>query len=244
MEWRDSTGMRLGPRPWVWQLFFFVGACITIVLAFQAFRGPDSRAKTVSTDEDALTAGPAVPPPRDTLADDEFRAPPPLTQPAAPRPSPRAAQPATADIDLNPVRDATLGVRFDESDAFFDLLQDAARTPPEDLEAKVRYDVQYVNLMTDPSRYRGQAITIAGELQRLTPFTAASNRHRLQTLYEAWIVTPDSSPHAYRVVTSQLGVGIPAKPARLPVQVTGYFLKQEGYVSPAGVELTPVVLGA
>jgi hypothetical protein len=244
MGWRDTAGMRLGPRPWVWQLLFFIGACTTVLLMFQIFRQPGSATRPNTFDEDVLGASTASAS-RDLLANDEFLAPPPLTSPKnVPAPQPKS-RPTGTRADLRPVRDYTVGVRANEADAFFDLLHDAARTTPDDLELQVRYDVQYVNLMTDPERYRGTVVTVAGELQRITPFTAGRNRHDLKTLYEAWIVTPDSAPHAYRVVTSQLDDRIPlAKDVRLPVQTTGYFLKQEGYLSPSGVEIAPVILGS
>ena len=245
----DPTS-RPAPLRWHWQLLFFTLACVLVLLAFKAAQNPNLRNRNTGTEDDSQTAAPPFSPTTVPLADDEFRAPLPLTDSPTRRPAPAPNRTAdknatTARFDLASIRDATLGIRYDEAETFFDLINEAATIAPAKLEDQVRHDVQYVNLMTDPARYRGQALTISGELQRLAPFPAANNAYGLRTLYEAWIVTPDSAPHAYRVITTQLGDGItPAASARLPVQVTGYFLKQEGLRTPAGVEVTPVVLGA
>ncbi len=245
MGWRDSPGLRLGPRSWVWQLIFFMVACVTVLLALQAFRPPASTPVGNTTEDDAPTFAPDAASARERLADDEFFAPPPLETPTTPRRRKDDNKRANAAADLSHIHDDTLGIRFDEADSFFELLQQARQTSPDDLIAQVRYDVQHVNLLTDPERYRGQVMTVAGNLLRLTPFTPARNRQGLQTLYEAWIVTPDSAPRAYRVVTSQLSDRIPLKDhAQLPVVATGYFLKQEGYMATNGVEVAPVILAA
>ncbi len=250
MRLRFSSPERLGARSWVWQLMFFIVACVTVLIAFQAFRPPPATTSTESSDDGLTSAVPFTPPARNELADDEFSAPPPdlatdtttRTRPAK-EPTPQPGR--RLNVDISTVRDNTLGVRVDESAAFFDLLQEARRLPPENLDLQVRHDVQYANLMADPATYRGQVVGLSGELWRLTPFRAARNRHGLETLYEAWIVTPDSAPHAYRVVTSQVGPGLtPGAQSRVPVFVTGYFFKREGYAAPQGVEVAPTILGS
>lgn len=250
MKWRFSSDDALGSRATGWRLMFFVIACITGLLAFQAFRQPPALTSS-ATSEEAISLGDvAVTPTRNELSPDEFFTPPPdlgTATPPRPRPdtSPPAAPKGKGNADLSPVRDHMLGVRFDESPAFFDLLQDTRRSSLEDLDARVRHDVQYANLMADPASYRGDAVAIAGELWQLTPFRAARNRYGLDTLYEAWIVTPDSAPHAYRVVTSQLGPGLePGTKSRSPVFVTGYFFKREGYATAHGVEAAPTIIAS
>lgn len=249
MNWRESLS-RPAPLRWPWQLLFFTLACVLVLLAFKAAQNPNLRNRNATPEDDLLSAAPPSAPANVPLADDEFRATPATNANPARRPASAPNRTAdkgatTARFDLSAIRDATLGTRFDEAETFFDLVNEAATIAPATLEDQVRHDVQYVNLMTDPARYRGQALMIAGELQRITSFPATSNAHGLRTLYEAWIVTPDSAPHAYRVVTAQLGDGVtPSSAPRLPVQVAGYFLKQEGYVSSAGVEVAPVIMGA
>ncbi len=247
MQLRFPPGERLGARSWVWQLMFFIVACCTVLIAFQAFHQPQATTRVESPEE--TLAPDFVSPVRNDLADDEFRAPPPdLASETPPRPR-RNNEPVTPPnrqlrTDLSLVRDNTLGVRYDESTAFFDLLQETRRRP-EEIDARVRHDVQYANLMADPAAYRGQAVALAGELWRLTPFKATRNSHGLETLYEAWIVTPDSAPHAYRVVASQLGADLqPGIQSRVPIFVTGYFLKREGYATPQGVEVAPTIVAA
>ncbi len=249
MRLRFSPDDQRDSRSWVWRLMFFIIACITVMIAFQAFRQPSTVARSESTDDAVSLGEPVAAPFRDDLAADEFRTPPPdlgtATPPRTrPRREPPAAQNQQLQADLSLVHDHTLGIRFDESPAFFDVLDETRRTIPEDIDARVRHDVQYANLMADPAAYRGQAVALAGELWRLTPFRAARNQYGLETLYEAWIVTPDSAPHSYRVVTSQLGPGLEADAkSRVPVFVTGYFFKREGYATPQGVEAAPTILG-
>lgn len=233
----------LASRSWVWRLMFFVIACITVMIAFQAFQKPADTPVASSEESSPLDEPVETPQPND-LAPDEFQtSPPDLGTDKTPRRRPPSSSKRGIQADLTAVRDHMLGVRYDESPAFFDLLEETRRTVPEDLDARVRLDVQYANLMADPANYRGQAVALAGELWRLTPFRAARNRHGLDTLYEAWIVTPDSAPHAYRVVTSQLGPGLqPGETGRVPVFVTGYFFKREGFATPSGVETAPMIL--
>jgi len=141
------------------------------------------------------------------------------------------------------VKDNTLGIRRDEAEAYFRLLDHVKHVSPADLERAAVPEVQYINLMTEPDRFRGEPITIQGDLWRLYEFEAGSNDRGLTTLYEAWIFTGDSSNHPYRVISTSLPHSLtPGENIHQPVRVTGYFFKREGYPSQSGMHVAPTLL--
>jgi hypothetical protein len=141
------------------------------------------------------------------------------------------------------VKDNTLGIRREEGDVYFRLLDHARHVPTEALDRAGAKDVLYINLMTQPEKFRGDPITIHGDLWRLYEFQAGPNPYGLKTLYEAWIFTGDSSNHPYRVVFSHLPKELePGDNLRKPVKATGYFFKREGYASGGGMHVAPTLL--
>jgi hypothetical protein len=144
---------------------------------------------------------------------------------------------------LKGIRDNTLGIRRDEGDSFFRVLAHARDIPASDLERAARKDLLYINLMTDSERYRGDVVTVVGEMWRLREFEASKNRYGLGKLYEAWVFTDDSNTHPYRIVCSSLPKGMElGQNLRTPVRVVGYFFKREGYESPGGMHVAPTLL--
>ena len=142
---------------------------------------------------------------------------------------------------LRRVKDNELGIRRDEADAYYRVLEHARRMPTRDLERSGATDVLYINLMTQPDRFRGDPITIQGDLWRLYEFEAGPNPYGFKTLYEAWIFTGDSSNHPYRVVFSRLPRDLePGENLRKSVRATGYFFKREGYASNTAARIIPV----
>jgi hypothetical protein len=183
------------------------------------------------------------------LEPDEFRAPPDLDgrDPAPPSREPEvfdlAADPQLDRARLSAVRDNTLGIRADESEAFFYVLDHVRRVPGSSLERAAKEGVQYVNLMSDSTLFRGEPVTIVGDLWGLYEFPASANPYGLTRLYEAWIFTNDSSTHPYRIVATGLGDDLkPGHNQRTPVRVTGYFFKREGYESKGGLHVAPTLL--
>jgi hypothetical protein len=189
--------------------------------------------------------------------DDEFVRPPPLDDESWHEPPPLDRKPGVGDpvrkiarLDtqfdtriLRRVKDNTLGIRHDESDAYYKLLEHTRRVAASDLEQAGATDVLYINLMTQPDRFRGQPVTIHGDLWRLYEFQAGPNPYGFETLYEAWIFTADSGRNPYRVVLTSLPRDLePGENIRKPVQVTGYFFKREGYASSGGMHVAPTLL--
>lgn len=156
------------------------------------------------------------------------------------------AERASVRIDkqyLDVVKDNTLGIRRDESEVFYWLLDHARRISATKLENSGLREVQYINLMTEPDRFRGEPVTIEGDLWRLYEFDAGRNDYGVQRIYEGWVFTGDSANHPYRVVFTSLPRGIePGENLRKPVRLTGYFFKREGYQSNGGVHFAPTLL--
>lgn len=165
------------------------------------------------------------------LRDDEFR--------IAPR-RPRSADREDVDValgslDINPkwlanVDDKTVGIRRDEADAFYRILARAASIPASELRAAAVPNVFFANVMNSPEEYRGRPMTIVGELRRLIRIPVPREIADLDQLYEAWIITSDSGNNPYRVVCSEIPADLkPEESLEVPVKVTGYFFKKEGY---------------
>lgn len=144
---------------------------------------------------------------------------------------------------LDQVQDNTMGIRKDEAESFYWLLDHSRRVPSRKMEKAGLTDVQYINLMTEPNRFRGEPVTIEGDLWRLYEFDASENTYDVNRVYEGWVFTGESANHPYRIVCTSLPKGIePGENMRIPVRLTGYFYKLEGYRSSAGVHVAPTLL--
>jgi hypothetical protein len=144
---------------------------------------------------------------------------------------------------LADVRDNTLGVRSEEADPFFRLLAHTLQTPASSLAMAARKDVLYLNLMTESDTFRGELVSISGDLRRLNRFPASENPYGVVDLYEGWVFTADSGTNPYRVVCTVIPKDMPTGEAiNLPVRVSGYFFKREGYETPGGLHVAPLLL--
>lgn len=146
---------------------------------------------------------------------------------------------------LDDVADDTLGIRRTEAAAYYTLLARARDMPPEGLEAAALGDVSYPLLMMEAERFRGRPLSIEGELKRLLPFEPGENNAGIERLYDAWIISADSGNSLYRVVCTEVAEGLPQGDEfrrSIPVRVTGFFFKKEGYAARNGLHTAPVLL--
>ena len=147
---------------------------------------------------------------------------------------------------LESVSDSTLGIRTHEAGALYYLLAKAAAIPQNVLEQSAKPVPPFVVLMTESPRYRGQLMTVKGQLKRLTPLSIDENPYGIQTLYEGWFFSKDSGTHPWRVLCTKLPEGIPKGTdlKTLPaVQITGYYFKKYGYPSVAGkLQTAPLLI--
>lgn len=90
----------------------------------------------------------------------------------------------------------------------------------------------FYDLTESPEFYRGRPITLSGHLIRLVKYPAGPNDYGIETLYEGWLVTPDSQRHPTIVAFTRLPAGMEIGEQLIDgVSVTGYFLKLHTYAS-------------
>lgn len=143
------------------------------------------------------------------------------------------------DLTLDPryfakVEDGTYRVPFAELPGYYAVLSRVAAVPQQALQnlAKRNGPVPFSVLRNEPKSHRGRAITIEGKLGSLKVLPDSRPKLGLKTLYEAWIITPDSDNNPYRVVFNELPSGLEpqdrfAEPPE--VRATGYFFKVQTY---------------
>ncbi|MBT6157480.1 MAG: hypothetical protein HOL01_12125 [Planctomycetaceae bacterium] len=163
----------------------------------------------------------------------------------------KAAEEASADsLEFDPellatVEDNTMSIRPVEADAYYAVLAKARDLPAETLEKHADADISFAVLMNQSPQFRGKPITIRGEIRRLLPFTAGKNKHEIKDLWEAWLFTEDSGLDPYRIVCTEIPPGIPRAEGlkkAVPVRVTGFFFKIEGYEGRGGLHTAPLLL--
>lgn len=157
---------------------------------------------------------------------------------------------AEPDIDLSGVTDRT-PLAFEESPAYYALLERARRADPQGLEAQARQFLRqrwedsprfrefpfeefplFYDLTQDPEAYRGQPLHLRGHLIRLVKYAAGPNDYGIDTLYEGWLVTPDAETHPTTVIFTQIPEGMPIGEELINgVSTTGFFLKLHTYSS-------------
>ncbi|WP_145370610.1 hypothetical protein [Maioricimonas rarisocia] len=102
----------------------------------------------------------------------------------------------------------------------------------------------FVDMLQDPTAWRGMPVTLSGHSLRVDRYAGAENEFGIDNLYEMWLVTGDSQGHPATIIFTE-------KPDDLPVgeelvdgiQVTGYFLKLHKYGSRDDkVRLAPMIL--
>ena len=158
------------------------------------------------------------------------------------------------NVEIDPaefanIEDNTIGIRHKEKDAYEYVLAKARDIPLSYLEQAARNDIAFASLMTDSALYRGKLVTIDAEVQILTSYKASENSYGIETIYEAWLLNPDSGTNPYRFICTSLPKGIPQgaeietsdDPVR--VRATGYFFKRFGYASRHGLHTAPLLIG-
>ncbi len=122
---------------------------------------------------------------------------------------------------LEPILDKTLGLRFEERDAYFRILELARQTPlteqqalardfrearrlsnPRHAKRKPELFPALVDVINNPDIYRGRPVSLHGVLRKLTKFDPGKNSRNIGEVYEGWIYTDDS--HA-KTVKSEKG---------------------------------------
>ena len=150
---------------------------------------------------------------------------------------------------MDSVKDNTMGIRFEEREAYLRVLRLAQEVPlrrqqkiatelreerresnPDYRRRNVDDFPQFIDLFTHSDVYRGRPVTIHGTMRKLTKFDLGKNSMELDQAYEGWVYTSESQGNPAVVVFT-------SKDERLPVggdiqeevRFTGYYFKMYGY---------------
>jgi hypothetical protein len=143
---------------------------------------------------------------------------------------------------LADVTDNTFGVTVREKHAYDTLLAKVRDVPVSELERVALSDVPFAVLMLDADRYRGEVLSVEGEIRRCRTIAAAPDE---PATLEAWLFTADSGLNPYRVVFQELPPGVPQGDDLKPpvrVRVTGYFFKRYSYATADDFHTAPLLL--
>jgi hypothetical protein len=168
----------------------------------------------------------------------------------APEPAePQATATATPEplvpdrsIEFESVTDRT-PLEFRDNGAYDLLLMRARGKTPAELAAVARHDVVLANLWQNPEQYRGVPIHLLGAAMRVLRYP--SKLSKAGWLYEAWVVTPETSRVPYVCVFEEAPEGLPiGHDINERVVFNGYFLKIMRYTAADGVSRgAPVLVG-
>ena len=143
---------------------------------------------------------------------------------------------------LADVTDNTFGVTAAEKAAYDTLLARVRDMPLAELERGAHSDVPFAVLMLEADRYRGEVLTVIGEIRRCQPIATSPEE---PSLHEAWLFTADSGLNPYRVVFADLPQGVPLSDELKPpirVHATGYFFKRYSYATEQDFHTAPLLL--
>lgn len=147
------------------------------------------------------------------------------------------------------VKDNTIGVRFEEREAYLHVLRLASEVPlrrQEQFAAEIRSErralnpnykrrrpeefPQFVDLFTHSEFYRGRPVTLRGVMRKLTKFELGKNSVGLDQAYEGWVYTSDSQQNPAVVIFTSKDDRLPVSgDVQEEVEFTGYFFKMYGY---------------
>jgi hypothetical protein len=170
------------------------------------------------------------------------------SQTAPPKPAPTiAARNQSADADqlkiavdvqrLKAVKDNS-DFQKSEADAWFYLFS----LLPND-ELSPRDEVTYTQLIDQPHVYRGQLVTVRGEVVRIDELPAGENDQGIDNLYRILIRPPGRALWPITAYCLELPeTWTTGKPLSNQVLVTGFFFKNLSYAWQDGMGLTPVLV--
>ena len=163
---------------------------------------------------------------------------------------------------MHSVIDNTLGVRYEEREAYLRILRHSKRCPLRRLQkfaAEIRNErrettpgykqrrnqdfPQFIDLFTHPEFYRGRPVTIHGVMRKLTKFDLGKNSLDLESAYEGWVYTPDSQGNPIVVIFTSKDDRLPVNgDIQEEVQFTGYYFKMYGYDAEDAKRKAPMII--
>ncbi len=173
------------------------------------------------------------------LQDDSVRVVTALEEPrsGAGEPAPQAGSDARLDKSiLSMIKDNTFGIMAAEKPAYDAILSKLRSESLAELESIAHGDLPFAVLMLAPDRYRGEIVTLEGDVRRI---------NKLPESFEAWLFTAESGLNPYRIVFPSLPDGVPLGDDLTPpirVRVTGYFFKRFSYATANDFHTAPLLL--
>ena len=143
---------------------------------------------------------------------------------------------------LAAIKDNTFGITAAEKPAYDALLAKVRNESLEDLQRVAHKDVPFAVLMLEADRYRGEVVTLEGDVRRINP--VVDDRQTADS-WEAWLFTTDSGLNPYRVILAHLPDGTQTGDALNPpprVRVTGYFFKRFSYATSNDFHTAPLLI--
>lgn len=132
---------------------------------------------------------------------------------------------------LKPINDHMVALQQAEVDVYYAVLRRLKGYSDEALQEAAEKGFTYPVFLSQPDLLRGRILSIEGELERLTPLPPPNDQPELDTMYEAWLFTRESTNNPIRVVLLDAGGIKPAEQfsPRPQVKFAGYFFKLYGY---------------
>ena len=163
---------------------------------------------------------------------------------------------------METVKDNTIGVRYEEREAYLRVLRLASEVPlrrQEQFAAEIRAErralspaykrrpaddfPQFFDLFTHPEFYRGRPVTLHGVMRKLTKFDLGKNSVGLDQAYEGWVYTSDSQGNPAVVIFTSKDDQLPVNgDIQDEVEFTGYYFKMYGYDAQDVTRKAPMIL--
>jgi hypothetical protein len=201
-----------------------------------------------------------------TIVDDAEPLPIDLSRPSDWAPPADAAASLDGGATLNPallepIRDNTRGLEFDDRHAYFFALWLCRELGPERIaefaeafcaERRLRHPklvrpdgefATFADVLQHPDDYRGRPVQWRGRLRRLVKFEPGENDLGVRHVYEGWVYDEHAQHNPAVVIFTR-------KPAGLPLgdnldeelRCAGYFLKLYGYEAQDAPRKAPLVI--
>lgn len=142
------------------------------------------------------------------------------------------------------INENALNIRSSEAPAYWSVLATARLVSQTDLERVALKDITYAQVFSDPEFYRGQPLTIEGELLRFTRLPISQNQAGIETVYEGWLRNADSgkNPIVFHCLEKPSELSLGEKLSER-IRVTGFFFKRYHYAAKSGVpHAAPLIL--
>lgn len=131
-----------------------------------------------------------------------------------------------------------------EMHAYWRLMSWSRTAPFADLKQRALHDVPFTRFWDQPTKYRGQLVTLRMHVRRVLEYDAPDNPQHLPTTYEAWGWTDESRSYPYVFVFSERPEGLPVgTDVRAEIEFVGYFLKNMSYTTFETTRGAPLLVG-